>query len=421
MLNGIHINRLIQDKFFRYSTPSLWNNQYKSFYTIHSTLKLLPWIFANFLLLPWVAIFNSVVVIVSYSTSIYTDINILQLFIVVVQLLLTVTIVVGCYDMWQNSNQWALFLNCLLDFQCGRSTQRKSLSGKWQPYRKQRQTFNELKSIKVNFRDMLYLSKDPNILDVYGLILNLVIFCSSGFQLIIPPFVFLFKLDSPYHFFRIVLPAHLYANPISHGAVQIVRIFIGSWSVCEGVNTIRTCVLYFFFLLRVYSQHLTALRNGRITEHSIIDYNALVVLYSLVNDSLRVVVPVYFGMIYWVLVLVQTLSVVGLNVFEWHFYISIPLCGFFGLILMILAWKMAVLLDDHSRKLKGKWIIALADRENQWPHRRNLLRKMVKALRPISISYGSLGTIRRATRVSYMYNMLSDTVQMILTVRKYGM
>lgn len=398
IMSAIYLNETFLNKVSRYSRPVHWDLQNQHCFT--SKLKnLLPWLLIHTLILPWVSIVNSTVVLYAYITNRYTDLNILQISFLFIETFLGLIVALNAYDYFTKASKWAAFMDSIMKFECHNSS----------PDHQSKHSTSRPK--KWN---SLYLNDGT--LDMYGIALNVVLLGCFTFFILIPPMLFYFELDAPYHFFKVVVPPKWYSFPPVNVIIQLVRLFISTWSLYEGMNITRTSVFLFFLFLRVYTLNLRNLKKGKLSEQAISDYQALVILFSSGNESFSLIVPVYLGMIYWVMVILQTLTIFGFDKMEWHLYISIPYAGVIITYAMIMAWKMAIVLDEQSRNLKTFWVDSIRGNKKK-PGK--IIRKTVEALRPISISYGSLGTITTSTRASYFESLMGDTVQMMLTLREY--
>lgn len=412
LISAINLNQLVHDKLFRYALPISWNTTSHSFNCLKKPSKLIPWLIVTFLVFPWIAI-NSSVILALYANSSYLDLNILQIFLIISQLLIIIVICVNGYDILSNADNWALFLNCVMKFQCTHPPSSENHLS--QSHFSKTNSPWKIGRLQVNIRDK------NGYIDTYGIFMMAFVLGCMFIELVLPVFTFLWKLDAPYHFLKVVLPPHWYDSTGSGILIQAVRVFIGTWAICQGVNAIRYAALNFFIFLQSYRNFFCILQTTYPSYASIKGYKALTVLFSLISGSLSVELPVFFGITYWVLVLVQTISVLELKVLDWKFYISIAFGGLFGTIMIMLAWEMTILVNEHSKKVKLAWTTSLFEKNRKWEScQKKMLVRMVRSLRQIAISYGELGSITKATRASYMYSMMTDTVQLIIAIRKSG-
>lgn len=393
---SLQLNHYIQHKIFHYSQLFTWNDKSGEFIQETRLRKLVPWLLINFVLLPWVAIVNSIVVLSFNFAGHYDNLNVLQKFILLTQCLITIAIVITAVIFLLRAEDWVTYFNILLP---------------WKP-RANTVTTSNLYRLFRSPKESLFLSNGR--LDIFGILTNLVIGSYLFLDITLPPFVFIFHLDAPYHFFKFLIPPQYYTILWSRTAIQFVRVLIRTLSVYEGVNIFRTLTIYFFVLFKSYEDHLFQLTSQPVSYENLKEYTRLSALFALINESLSVIAPTYLGIIYWVLVLINTINVLGLNVIPWYFYISIPPTGVFIQILLGVVWRMATLLDERSKLLKLRWKQNIGKIKMGRIIDRRIWRRMVNSLRPISIKYGDLGTMKTGTRRDYMHSLSSDTVDMII-------
>lgn len=222
------------------------------------------WLFANFILLPWVLL-NCVVVVTAHLKSYYTSLNFLQLFTIIVQGLIILPILVTSAHFFVSSSTWVTFLNNILQF--------SDRFGKESPVKSLQVIHSRLQAI-INSHKNTKKTKNlytPNQkLDIFGLFINGGLMMFTFFNFALPHFVFILGLDSPYHLFQIVFPPKWHSISLSKIIIQLLRGFITCWAIFEGVNIILTFVLYTLVAFRIFTEFPTCLKNVSVTRGTLI-------------------------------------------------------------------------------------------------------------------------------------------------------
>lgn len=418
---AFQLNYNIQFKIFHYPQPFYWDTSLQKFVQKDKTIKTLyRWLFANCIILPWVLL-NCVVVVTAHLKSYYTTLNFLQLFTIIVQGLIVLPILVTSNHFFVHSSTWVAFLNSLFAF--------SDRFAKESPVKALQIIHNQLQDLLNSPKDIKYSKKSsflytPNQkLDIFGIFINNGLIMFTFFNFALPPFVFILRLDSPYHFFRIVFPLQWHSIFLARIIIQLTRGFITCWAISEGVNIIRTFVLYTLVAFRIFLEIITNLRKVSVTSRALVKYQSVSILFTMMNENtMSLIMPVYLFLLYIILILCNAITILGVEVLPLHFYISVPFAGIFGLSQLIFMWYVALLLAQESQSLKIEWVRSVAEFGNtKWfAVNRLALKKRVKSMRPICVTYGSFGAMTKNTRTCYMYSLLNDSAQLILTFRTYG-
>lgn len=233
------------------------------------------------------------------------------------------------------------------------------------------------------------------------------------FPFFLLPCAFYFKLDPIYHFLQIVLPSK--TNIIARFITQTIRYSVICWITLEGTCILRSLLLMSCFLLLVYARNIRIIGKGQLCETSIRDFQALALLLTLVRDSMGNLLSVTFGLGYLCVLILQTVRMLGFGVMPMKFYVFFPYGILIIVMLLHIIWKTAVLTHNCSQGLIELWNGKISCVENSFQMK--VMKRMVKSVRPITISYGSLGTITNSTRLCYFYSLMQDSVSMILAFK----
>lgn len=390
----------IQDTLFHYPQPFYWNDVGHKMELISNQFSLLPWFFVNFFLLQWVAIFNSGFVLCCYSLNIYSSLNILQIFILLLQAALGMLCSYTAYNIYIRGASWVSFFNQIFNFP--------------------RANQNLIDSFLASY------SKDK-----FGCFIFVTMVLTVTMYFTIPVFVCIFELDAPYHFFKIIFPPAWYKGIWSRLLIFLLRSFIGTWCIADGLASINIFVIYAFILFRYYVDKLQRLKQHRqLVRNYLRQYNLLRLLFIPMNESLSLLLPTYLAVTYCGLLITNCICILGFNVVPWQFYVSIPFAGSMAICMLVVLWKMTTIVNDESNKLKVVWMsllsiwyqktTTLAIRKDQLLQGRSMKRE-VMALQPLSINYGTFGSMTFSTRRNYYYSLMVNSTDFILAMKGYGL
>lgn len=384
---ALHLNHQIQRHIFHYIQPFHWDKSKERFVPFTSWVLLIPWVIINFILIPWAQVISGSGILISYVLTWYTDFNILQLFLVCTYVLFGFPVIATTSNFLYKSKEWIIFLNTIVHLGKPNSVEKYSRN-------EEHENFDKFGA---------------------GLIgMELFIFFVS---ITVPVFLISLDLDTPYLLYKLIIPPHWYSILWKRTLLQIIRVIAFSLSAAEYYTIGRTFIVYLYVLLGCYKNHLNTLGNLEVTCEAVIKYRELCILFSVISEPLSFTVSAWLGAAYWGGLICNTLAILGFSKMDWRFYVGIPMAGVIVFVNLIIAWDLATLVDERSKWVKGGWESFLGHCKMSLFERR-IWRKVVTSLRPISIKYGTMGTMKRSTRRAYLYSLVSDTLEMIIAMKK---
>ncbi len=409
---SINLNQWITNKVYRYQSKLCWNISEQKFQEEMNPFKYFVWAFCNFILILGIGGPCSLYVLINclFHAGKYP---IFDVFLNCIQLSFSFGIVATAVTLGGNSQGLANFYNRLFKFQA-------ELEAKFPLNQTYRNRNNILTSSNKYVRILLLPSGQ---LDIIGI-------ASIGIILVyaVTPFVFPFVtlylcVDSPYFFLKDIFPLE-HRTLLQIISIFIFRFFTVFLCVIEACTTFRTMALYAIILLISVSRCLIILITPRIplTLHSFTPLTRLRLLFFVANETYSVLASVYLLMMFFLLVLCNTLCCVLIPVLnqEWEFFLFGPLIGTLTTIILLVLFSLVVSIDDLSKEVNIQWTNACVT-QNSSTRSQNLrlVRRMLRAAKPIAFTYASFGTFKRGTRRDYLYSVILYSVNSILAFRKH--
>ncbi len=393
MLRAIELNQKIQNTLFPYRYPLYWNFSTKQLVgRTGKSVKRIPWFIIMFILMPWSGGISSIIVLHYWLAGHYRNINILQIFILVLQCTATIIVFWVVLVLRQNSKSWFSVINILVKLRSTRSANRNTTSSK---------SHNVFKYAFID---------NGRTIDYYGILLILITLGFSASYFTVIPFAFFLEVDAPFHLFQILFSR---SNTLLNVLMQFTRIFIGTLSCAEGLTVIRVCILNWFILLRHLYISLKSIRSKIVSRQAIIEYQSLKILLLQIKETLSIVVPLKLTLLYVVLLSVFSVSVIGLHIVSWYFYIGLTWIGILTFVLTLFGWYLVVKINEFSKQIKEKWSTDEVARNVE-------LLKMTNSLEPISIDYVSAGKLNKKARAEFLFRLLTDFMNLTLIIKEYS-
>lgn len=411
---SINLNQWITNTVYRYRSKLYWNISEQKFQEQTNPLKYFMWAFCNFILILGIGGPCSLYVLIKclFNPGKY---QIFDVFLNCIQFSFSFGIVATALTLGGNSQSLANFYNRLFKFQA-------ELEKKFPLYQSDRNchTTNILATSNKYLRILILPSGQ---LDIIGMA-SIGIILAYAVTPVIFPFVTLYLcVDSPYFFLKDIFPLE-HRTLIQIILIFLFRSFIVFLCVIEACTTFRTMALYAIILLFSVSRCLILLKTPQIplTLHSFIPLTRLRLLFFVANKTYSVLASVYLLMMFFLLVVCNTLCCVLIPVLnqQWEFFLFGPLIGTLTTIILLVLFSLVVSIDDLSKEVIIQWTNACVTK-NSSPRLQNLtlIRRMLRATKPIAFTYASFGTFKRGTRRDYLYSVVLYSVNSILTFRKH--
>lgn len=115
------------------------------------------------------------------------------------------------------------------------------------------------------------------------------------------------------------------------------------------------------------------------------------------------------------------MSVVVAGKVSWTLYVFFPLFGGMAITIVAIMFYLLVFMGEDCSRLRNKWVWYCGMELSQ--HREKLEIKIFiqtwKSLKNIGYSYGSWGTITKATRTDYFGSLVNYSMNAILACRDF--
>ncbi len=186
----------------------------------------------------------------------------------------------------------------------------------------------------------------------------------------------------------------------------------------EASTTFRTLALLAIYMFGICSKCI--LRLSRCTP-SIIEWRALRILFIIGNQRISVLLTLYLGMVFYLLINCNSGSILTPGKIPWTIYIFFPLIGVLTTVIIVILFQLLIFANTESTKLKLKWISfcgnSLFCQSNRF--KMKILCKTLRSTQSIAFSYGSLGTFTKATRADYFHSIAVYSANATLAFRNY--
>lgn len=412
LIIAINLNQWITNRIYRYRSKLYWNILEQKFQEQTKPLNYFMWAFCNFILILGIGGPCSLYVLMKslFHPGTY---RILDVFLNCIQFSFSFGIVATALTLGGNSQSLANFYNRLFNFQA-------DLEKKLPLNQSDCNRNNILKSSNKYARILILPSGQLDIIGIASIGIILAYAVTPFFF----PFVTLYlSVDSPYFFLSDIFP-HEHRTLLQIILIFLFRSFIVFLCVIEACTTFRTMALYAIILLFSVSRCLILLKTPQIplTLHSFVPLNRLRLLFFVANETYSVLASVYLLMMFFLLILCNTLCCVLIPVLrqEWEFFIFGPLIGTLTTVILLVLFSLVVSIDDLSKQVIIQWTNSCVTQNSSTRFQNlHLVRRMLRATKPIAFTYASFGTFKRGTRRDYLYSVILYSVNSILAFRKH--
>lgn len=275
---------------------------------------------------------------------------------------------------------------------------------------------SQVAPIKMVFGSKNKLKNNSGKLDLIGGSALFISVSMSAISVLLPGLCLYQNLDCPYYILEYILPVDSRSFLVSV-VFFLARCFVVTSLIVEGITTMRTLGVAGISLFHHIEQIIKWL--SAMPQPCLLKWRRFRVAFFPGVLPLSWLVAINLAMIFLLEVLCITASVVAIGTLPWYEYGYFPLVTCVaGVVLMIMFYEM-VSCYRESYFLRQKWVHYCGGREARSRNQRDmsLLFRTLKSMQPISIRYGSLGTITTETRTSYYYGVLEYSINAILACR----
>lgn len=193
---------------------------------------------------------------------------------------------------------------------------------------------------------------------------------------------------------------------------RVAIIFIIMNSIAsKAAWLLQYCIFYTTFLLRLLN---CASRSSAIVLH----WRVITITHCTVDASLANCASVCLSACFYILIIAISMLVLladkGIHPLCYAIYAIALLIGFVAVHVTL---YVLALPSERSRLSLHVMFRDCSDKSATSRVRLRETLRTIKSLRVISFHYGSLGTIKTATRVDYMFSVLNHSINLILSVR----
>ncbi len=248
--------------------------------------------------------------------------------------------------------------------------------------------------------------------DLLGIFLNLLVVYLQPFAFLFPVCAVIFKLDPFYYCFRDVgLLSYLYF-PV-HCFIRYI------FCVITLIESVRTIILFLIPILIVYKvthKLILILQSFKINEETLADYHQLYIIHHYGNWMLKYSISIYLWCGYILAILFNCFTIVGWKIFPMTLYLlSVPITFSIHFLIHV-ALPLCVRSHESSYYLiRYTWPRNLPSFKNQFE--RKLLQKRLKSLQTITFYSGSVASLDKATRLSFIQFNTINTVDVLLLIQ----
>lgn len=283
------------------------------------------------------------------------------------------------------------------------------------------QGFENLRSknrfLRNSSNKLLSICFDNNQLDGMGIISNMLALCFAVIPFVLPPIVFYMNTDVNFYIFQYVF---LYQS--SSTLLKVIVFCLRSIIVflctveANSICNLSIILVFMFTLCRKCIQCLCSASYPYIR-----GYRALRILFIIANQFCSLLFSLYLGMTFYFIIICVTMSVVVAGQVSWTLYVFFPVFGGMAITIVAIMLYLLVFMGDDCSRLRNKWVWYCGMELSQ--HREKLEIKIFiktwKSLKNIGYSYGSWGTITKATRTDYFGSLVNYSMNAILACRDF--
>lgn len=403
---ALNLHQQITDKIYRYRSIINWDPVARKWFVESSSFtSLWTWKFLNFVLIPFgVSTCAFMFLDALHNPGKY---KLLILFFVSIEFMLGITSIATCLVFLNYAPELVLAANAMRQMlsqliKDSATFSHSSLYRNKEAAKKPKQKIWKAKSS---------LCANPKF-DYTASILIFLLVGLSVIPMLLPVTGIIFKWDAPYYVFKEFKISSSGRWFVDH-TVLFIRILVAEFAVVEVCNTIRTFLMLFISWFEEIKICVSVLLKSspRLTT-----WHTLRVIILVANESLSILLSLYLGVTFLLEIICVTLSVVAADRFSWYTYMFFPWIGLLVLFGIGIIFYQMVFIHTESKRVKHSWILFCTKNKGKILNLWNVKIKVreLKALQPIGFTYGSLGTVKRATRTDYYFSILQYSANAIL-------
>lgn len=383
-LFSLALNECITKTLLRYRSSVRWNYVIQQF-TAECTSCLFVWKFINLVLVAGIIIPSCIWLL--FNSIYYPDkYNFLQLFSVSFELILASILLSMYFVMASDPHLVANSLNGI--FALEHSFKRTFPTNQWR---------------NPSFR------RELNQFDLIGIILFLVVIYFAVASPILGIVALYNCLDAPAFVIDNFYPNDLRGR-FGSIVVFIVRATVSVLAPVEGGTRFRTMALYSASFFDACAACLETLKRRPISFQSCTDWCALRILFVAGDEYLTKILTATLGGLFYFLLLSNVCSISGFGKIPWNVYIFMPSFAVITTMILAVAFHFLIKTSQESISVINAWKHSNGMVISQYKWKGRFFHRYLKSMRQCEFSYGSLGTVKRATRTDYIDSVIYNTV-----------
>lgn len=410
---ALNHNQIVAEKFTRYSCPIYWSQIDQKIYVEGRARQLFVWKFVNFGVLAGILFPSSLFVLWDAFRN-PEKYNTFQTLLNAMQTLMNGLFPCFALIFWKLRHETMLVVNALTAIEHIISYPRFS-------YRNKKGKRDKSCRVKIQECQVFEIIRQRLIFNGAIDFVGISAVISVPILWLFPTFVtcvgVYFDLDSTCYFLQIYLPSCV-KLPVVREFLVLFRFalaYTALLNVCRMVQTYGILGVAFAEALKKYVSRLTdmtlSFRKWRILQ---IEFQTS---HELVSRALSIAL----GGVFSLEVVAITGSILAIGKIPWYKYFIFPFTMIIAAILMSQFFREIICLHTKSLFVKQKWILWCTTVKNRNRHRfgLKLADKLLKVMKPLAFSYGSLGSFTKGTRTDFYYSIIEYSIGFLLSYRKF--
>lgn len=408
---ALEANQKITDYVFRYRSVIYWDYNVKKF-CIESRIfpHLFLWRLVNFGIIGCIGLTTCLFTLL-HAFNNFEEYNAFEIFAILLQSLFATAGSASCWILTDLHKDLVPMLNELLCYVSNLTTCKDPCLDNQN--RKHSTTIKRFKN-KID-RDGVFF--DDQKLDIIGLASLSLVFCFSLISFLLPAVGLYLNLDAPFFFFKYFFPIKSRSFLGSIG-ILLMRTTIAAFCVSDVATTFRTLALLAIYMFGLCSK---CIQQMAIRAPIINDWRALRVLFIIANQLISVLITLYLAIVFYVLIICNTETILAAGKIPWILYLFYPLIGSMTSVIIVILFLLLISSHVESNTLKYKWMcycgLSVVLKRDRF--QRKILFKSLQSMQSITFSYGSLGKFTKGTRADYFYSIGMYSLNAILAARDY--
>lgn len=202
--------------------------------------------------------------------------------------------------------------------------------------------------------------------------------------------------------------------------LQIITAPLNLYIALETCRSIRFTLSVFLTCLDVRMEivmHVEELSRMHLPKAIEKYRNFLLRVHNLCQNACANIFAVGLGFGFWIVVVVGTVCLLGRKILPWTLYWVALITLFIALPIEKMAINIGSLCFGISSHMLRRWEHLLVDFPNMSRFQRLIVLKQVRALKPVEFHCGSVGILKKESKVRYFEHVVKNTIELCLFLR----